>query len=353
MREARASGSAGHLFDCLFYTFVSMVWYKNLLFRCLPGRTYAESSLILWGLVGLSLLMCAFLLNRRRRTGWTLAASLIVPFGLYTVPAYADTVGWWMPAVLAASAMLAGVGCVFLMTRRICSRAGRHRVIRRRLHRCCVLSQSIAAAALSVVIGVLGVNGIFGNNILVPSLAAVPGSQSPPATIDSSIDTLLLLREETWGELATREKLDALQTVANIEARYLGLPNELNVGAANLAGDTLSSYNDATHTISIDLDHLEGDPAHEVLNSCCHEAYHSYQHRLVDAYCAADASLRELRIYRSAARYGEEFRHYADGSGSFRSYYYQDCEVDARDYAEAAVRDYYDRISEYLSGSDG
>ena len=69
MREARASGAAGYLFDCLFYTFVSMVWYKNLLFRCLPGRTYAESSLILWGLVGLSLLVCAFLLNRRRRTG--------------------------------------------------------------------------------------------------------------------------------------------------------------------------------------------------------------------------------------------------------------------------------------------
>ncbi len=51
-------------------------------------------------------------------------------------------------------------------------------------------------------------------------------------------------------------KLDTFQTVANIEAHYLGLPNELNVGAANLDEDTLACCDDSTYTISIDINHL-------------------------------------------------------------------------------------------------
>lgn len=36
------------------------------------------------------------------------------------------------------------------------------------------------------------------------------------------------------------------------------------------------------------------------------------------------------------------------GEEDFCGYYYQDCESDARDYAEDAVYDYYCRINEYL-----
>lgn len=158
----------------------------------------------------------------------------------------------------------------------------------------------------------------------------------------------MLLREEEWSRLTTQEKLDTLQTVANIEAHYLGLPNELNVGIANLGEYTFACYNDSTRTISIDLNHLENDSVYDVLDSCCHEAYHSYQHRLVEAYNAADENLKGLRIYKSATQYGQEFNNYIDGDYDFCLYYYQNCEMDARDYAEEAVSDYYRRIYEYL-----
>ena len=39
---------------------------------------------------------------------------------------------------------------------------------------------------------------------------------------------------------------------------------------------------------------------------------------------------------------------YKDGSTDFCGYYTQDCENDARDYAEDAVSDYYWRIMEHL-----
>ena len=190
---------------------------------------------------------------------------------------------------------------------------------------------------------------MLGDNIISSLIAATKNNQSAPQTISKNIDTVLLLQEEAWEDLTTQEKLDVLQTVANIESHYLGLPNELNVGAANLGEYTLACYNDRTHTISIDLYHLENDSVYDVLNSCCHEAYHSYQHRLIEAYNAAGEQMKRLQIYKSAVKYREEFCNYSDGNYDFCSYYYQDGEMDARDYAEDAVDDYYRRIEAYLN----
>ena len=349
MKDKSTMSLGTYLFDCLFYMAIAMIWYKNLLFRCLPGRTCDESKTVLWVMIGLSILICAFALNRSMRTGWTVTTALVVPFGLYTVLTYIRTVGNWMLIVLASAVTLSVIYTVLLMIRKIKNRKNKGKVIKHRLHRCCVASQSIAAIALLMVMGTIGAQGVFGDNILNSSISATASNQNVPQTIDNNIDTILLLQEEEWANLTTQEKLNILQTVANIEAHYLGLPNELNVGAANLGEYTLACYNDRTYTISIDLNHLENDSVYDVLDSCCHEAYHSYQHRLVDAYNAADENFKGLRIYRPAARYGLEFSNYTDGDYDFCSYYYQDCEMDARDYAEDAVCDYYNRIFEYLN----
>lgn len=349
MKDKSTKSLGEYLLACLFYMVVSMIWYRNLLFRCLCGKTYTESKITLWVMIGLSILICAFALNRRMRTGGTVATALIVPFGLYTVLTYAKTDGSWMLIVLVLAIILAVIYSAFLMTRKRKNCMNKGKAIKYRLHRCCVTFQSTVAIALLVVMGVISAAGFFGDNILNSSIAATTNDQSAPQTISNNIDTILLLQEEEWENLTTQEKLNTLQTVANIEAHYLGLPNELNVGAANLGEYNLACYNDRTHTISMDLDHLEKSSVYNILDSCCHEAYHCYQHRLVDAYIAADEDVRNLRIYKSAAQYEQEFRNYADSGDDFCSYYYQNCEVDARDYAEDAVRDYYNRIYEYLN----
>lgn len=350
MKDKSTMSLGTYLFDCIFYMVVSMIWYKNLLFRCLPDKTCTESKTTLWVMIGLSILICAFTLNHRMRTGWTVATALVVPFGLYTVLTYIKTVGNWMLIVLAFAGVLAIIYAVFLMTRKIKNDRNRDKVIKHRLHLCYVASQSFVAIALLVVMVTIGVQGVFGDNILNSSISATADNQNAHQTISNNIDTILLLQEEEWVNLTTQEKLDTLQTVANIEAHYLGLPHELNVGAANLGEYTLACYNDRTHTISIDLNHLENDSVYDVLDSCCHEAYHGYQHRLVDAHNAADEESKGLRIYRSAVQYGQEFNDYVSGNYDFCSYYYQDCEIDARDYAEEAVYDYYNRMFEYLNG---
>lgn len=139
-----------------------------------------------------------------------------------------------------------------------------------------------------------------------------------------------------------------MQTVANIEAYYLGLPNELNVSVANLRENILGSYSDATHTIYISLSHLENDAVHEILNTCCHEAFHAYQYRFIDAYKSTDKNVKSLRLYKKAISYLQEFDNYIDGNKDFCGYYEQVCETDARNYASNAINKYYNKINEYL-----
>ena len=48
-----------------------------------------------------------------------------------------------------------------------------------------------------------------------------------------------------------------------------------------------------------------------------------------------------------ALAHGNEFADYEDGSADFYKYYMQECEIDAREYAEAGVKEYLRRIREY------
>lgn len=156
------------------------------------------------------------------------------------------------------------------------------------------------------------------------------------------------LDEDTWVQLSSREKLDVLQTVANIEARYFGLPHALNVISGNLEHNILACYNDQMHLITIDLHHLEYDSARSVLKSLCHEARHAYQHRLCDVYDGAAETQKTLLLFRSVQCFQQEFSNYVEGSDDPTGYYTQQCETDARAYADEATADYYARIHAYL-----
>lgn len=351
MKNASKQKIRGYLLDCLFYMVVSVVLYNNLLFRCLPGKTYIESKIVLWMMIGLSFLIYTFILNRCMRTGWMVATMLIIPLGLYTVLTYIKTVGSWILITLISTVILTIVYSVSLMRYRIKKFRNNTKTIKRSFRYCYIISQSIVAIALLMIMGAIGIRGVLGYNIISSSVTPTTNTENDSQTIINNIDTILLLQEKVWNKLTIQEKLDALQTVANIEARYLGLPNELNVGTANLGEYTNACYNDRAHTISIDLDHLENDSVHDVLGSLLHESYHSYQHRLVDAYRTADNDFKDLQIYKSAAQYEQEFNNYVNGNYDFGLYYYQKCEMDARDYAENAINDYYDRINEYLNST--
>lgn len=348
MRDESTVGTVYFLLKCALYGVAGVVWYRNLLFRALPGLSYGQSWIVLWGLVAWSVITGTFFCYRCRKTEWTADVSVLLPFGLYTVVAYARLAWKLAAAALGVAAVLSAVTVAATMTGKV-GEGNRKAVLRRRAYRCFCRCQSYLAVSLTVVMVLLGVRGIFRKPLAEPaSVSPEAGRQGPEQTISGNMETLLSLQEERWAELSVRERLDVLQTVANIEAYYLGIPHELKVGASPKEESLLGDYLHADHTIYINLDHLERDPAQQVLKTCCHEAYHSYQYCLVEAYQQIGAEYRELLFYHEVQTYEQEFLDYKDGEDGFLDYYHQQCESDAREYAGNAVADYYDRIEKYV-----
>ncbi|MDY5348236.1 MAG: hypothetical protein SPG80_01630 [Candidatus Ventricola sp.] len=329
--------------DCALYGGASLVWYGNILFRRLPNATYGESQAIYWaalavfGAVGL-----AAALKRECRL-WVFLRWLILAYAIYTVCAYAQTYG---RILVAAAVICLAVSCAYGLWLRLRMAGGRRRRRHPYIRRWLSASSSVFAVGALAVMVLLGTSRIFGDNLIRASEQKMEVGDVA-GMMESSADTLVRLKEETWRGLSTVEKLNVLQTAASIQAVQLGLPNEIRVGASNLEEHILGNYSDDTYMIAIDLDHLENGSARDVLNTCFHELYHSYEHRAAEAYRDASPELKTLVLYRRAAEYAWELDCYENAKENPERYIAQRCEVDSRAYADGAADEYFRFIDEY------
>lgn len=337
----------GYLWDNLFYIVMGFVWYKNILMKCLNSMSYDQSRTILIVMIATMSAIGIILNIRKNRNGMSVFANIALPFGLYTALAYISVNRYLFVTVFILAGLISTLFAVVTMCRRIRSKKT-WLVIAKRIKRIIVQMQYLFAIGLFATMLVLGGGAFFGSSLLQPEVIATTYEEAEEQTINNNIESVLMLQEELWVDLSVPERLNILQTVANIERRYLGIPHKLNVGVANLGEYTLGYYDDRKHQVIVSLDSLINDPAEEVLNTVCHESYHAYQHCIVSVLENADEESKNLRLFRDARNYAEEFCDYKSGGNGFYDYYYQECEMDAREYAEDAVFDYYKRIEEYL-----
>lgn len=328
--------------ECLFHDFIIMIWYRAL-FRCLPALTYLQSMLILGALLFMSIILFGLVFSCDR-TQWSAFFACTIPYGVYTVLVYRNTFKVRISVLLILGIILSGFFCVRILFRRSAS-GSRTRMLLQRAYRCLWGTSSIMAIASVCLCVPLLLQQMFTGGILYSSVKAETSFQPVEEMLEENMDTLLLLREEKWSGLSSDEKLSVLQTVANIERNYLGLPNELNVTANVLNDDLLGQYNDTTHTIIISLDVVEQSEARECLRTVTHECFHSYQARVVDVFKAASKENRKLRLFEAAQAYDQEYAHYDDGSSDIEGYWNQALEEDARAYAYEAVLFYYQVIN--------
>lgn len=176
--------------------------------------------------------------------------------------------------------------------------------------------------------------------------ATISETDNEEYSLKNNIDTLTQLDDKVWKTLSLQDKLDLMQLVANIEQRYLGT-YDLNVEASTMKG-CYGYYDDEKHKIVINLQHLKNDESWQVLDTLAHEAYHAYQHGLVDPYEKADTKQKQLIVFRSVKEYSIEFKNYNSGEDNFEEYYNQKCEEKAREYAKEAVVDYHNKIMQYI-----
>lgn len=341
------------IFYHIIWTLVSFLLYKNTIFRCIDNYSFSQSKLIFWCIIIANCLFGIIFEIENSRNSFNIFLNIVFGFGLYTVLAYIQIrTTLIMITLFVASVLSIGFG-ICIICRKIKNKMNSKRIIKKRLVRSLSLTRQILSLGLAVIICCSAVSPFFGFTVINASAKSATQSNLSEQSLSNNIETIKLLQDDLWKELSVKEKLNVLQTVANVEQRYLGLPNELNVGAANLREGVSAEYRDDTHQITISLDSLLSSSSWELLNSVCHEAYHCYEYRLVDVYSSSNEENRNLRIFYHADSYTEEFSNYISGSEEdFYSYYNQVCEKDARDYADEAVIDYQQRIIEYLNSKD-
>lgn len=335
----------------LTWAVIAMIWYKNILFRCLGTNSYSKSMIILCLSVVIGCIVGIMLEIKAGRNEWNTFCNLITGYGLYTILTYWETGKQVIIATVIITVLLSILFAALVMLRKIKNNNAK-KVICRRVQFSIHIMRRFLALGMTFIIVLFGVRSILGVNALTGSVPPSTNESTNEQTITNNIDTVLLLQDELWDTLSANQKLDVLQTIANIERRYLGIPSELWVGVAELKEGTAANYNDSTHGIMINMDSLLNDSSWELLDSVCHEAYHAYEHRLCDVYESLREEDKQLRIFRQSGIYSNEFCNYENGEKDFYKYYNQKCEEDARSYAEDAVNDYYSRIEKYLLEND-
>lgn len=348
MKDKSNMSLIGFITEGIIFMFITMITYKNAFFRCLNDLSYNESSALLWIILVAFVLLHGILIFKYHRTGGTVAISLLLPYGIYTILAYKETIGIQIKVVLGVSFLLALLYIFLVMFRKIKNQEKKAQIYKNRAYRCLIMTYKFVGIGMAVIMLPLLLQSAFGVVLFKPSVKPALQDTVSESTIQNNIDTILLLQEQEWQKLTTKEKLDVMQVVANIEANYLGIPHELNVGGTNLDEVLAAAYSDSTHSIQFNMNYLETSSAKRILESCCHEAHHAYQYCLIDAYDKASEEAKNLRIYKEAKVYKKEFDHYISADKDADAYMTQQCEKDARSYAESAVEDYYNRIYEHL-----
>lgn len=341
-----------YILDNFFWGILAMIWFRNIYFIRLPGLTLKWSKIILWVLVvGFMALGCAMTF-RKRRNRLSLWVNLLLPYELYIVITYRAYVPGRVWGVLVFSGILSITFLILALLPDRQAEESEQIPLERRLKHGALGARTIFSICMLILPLLLGIQLIANRGLLVTNVKPVKNtSEASEWFVSKQIDVVRKLQEEEWQELSDQEKLDVLGVVTNIEVRYLGLNHELYLKSGVLKPNVASNYNHKEYAITISIDHLRSDSAREILDSLCHECYHSYQHQMIELYDLIPEEYRDMLAFRYADDYVEELSDYADGTDDIDAYYGQTVEATARGYAAQAVQDYYERIEECLQSA--
>lgn len=342
MQNKNTMNKKEFLGDAVLFGLLGMLWFRNTLFRLLPGKTYDESRLTLWILVAVCILIGTLVCLKSRRNYLSTFINVIIPYELYALVTFQDTYSqdyqWLFPLVGVIS-----LGFLVLMLHKGKGKKRFWGFVRHGL----LGARTLAALGIFIAGLPLLINGLLGNPLM--KAYEMPAQHSKvKVTVTDHLDILSGLQEEVWETLDTQQRLEVLQVAANVEASYLGLPHELPVGVGTMGQNTVGYYDDMTQTMFVNIDWLETAPAWEMLDTVCHEAYHAYQFSLCDAWKSLDPYYRELMAFNNVPTYLDNFANYINGEENYDDYYNLACEQTARQYAEEAVTDYYDILERHL-----
>ncbi len=340
-----------YIIETLLWAIAAFVWYQNLFFTNIEGKTVRRSNVILVGIIAVIIAVNIILTVSWNRTSCSVVASVLIPYGVYAYITYAKYTPGVCRIILWAAVGICALALLCIFAVRLHTGSRRKRVIRKARMACSALRFTGAAASTTLII-CLFCNGYVDAALFSPD-EKPSSSYGEEYTVAANMDTVLLLQEEEWLDLSLEKRMDVLQCICNIEGNYLGLNREVHIDASKLEENLLGFYKDSDSSIQISTDLVESGNPYETLNAVCHEMYHAGQARYIEIFESLDEDAQRSYFLYDASVYANEFRNYkrartADDVSDYLEYYWQRCEQDARGYAQKAVTDYYNRILEYL-----
>lgn len=350
MKNNNTLGFTSFLLWHLFWIIIGLLLYKAYLFQMIPAVSYGGSLLLLVGSVMVCSLIGIVWQRQKHRNFLSILINLSSGFGLY----YAISCWRNSGTLILACLILAVVLSLILFAAAGKKRAsiGSSKKTGSQPKR--VVSVFLPAVSAGLVLAMSISTAASIVREFQGGYQAVPVAQKDirNETINDHMKLLSRLYPTEWIDLSGAERLEALQAAADVEQIHLGIPHQLTVVTADLSDDILGQYTESSRTVTVNNKAISENEPKKLLKIICHEAYHAYQYRLVDALETADEETRKLKPFRDALRYAWEFQDYIGADGDDEQYASQSCEEDARDYAEEECEVYWYCIKKHLHISE-
>lgn len=340
-------GFREYIVEHIIWSFLVFLWFRSLLFRCIPNYTYTES-LVGFLIISACVMAVGIAVSwKRNRNYKNLIENILLSWGVFICITYMELYKERFTYILFTLVVVSLVLSIIVLFRRIKRKDKRRKIMMRRLENVAALwKRNAAIGSLIIMIPVAVCSLLYGT--VLNSKVEVTKVYGDEHSLKSNIEVISDIEPSRWENLSIEDKLLVAQKIVNCEARYYGLSHEIMVGTDDLSVGTLAYYRDSTHQIVIDLGHLENSYSYDVLSSLLHEVHHAYQHNQVDLYQKLDEEDRNLFMFYDASVYMEELADYEDGDENFYAYYTQLAEIHAREAGETESLEYIEAINEYL-----
>lgn len=166
VRNNNTQGKTEFITEHIFWLALAWIWYRSLLFRCVPQHTLTESKLILLGFVLVFSAVGILFQMQNNRNGMGVFLDLVLGYGAYTVLTYWPIYPRLIKICLVAAGILSLLYAALVLCRRMRSRKYALKILCKRLGLVAFMSKKIVGMSLALIMGVSGASVLFGSSLL-------------------------------------------------------------------------------------------------------------------------------------------------------------------------------------------
>ena len=143
MRNNNTQGKTEFITEHIFWLALAWIWYRSLLFRCVPQHTLTESKLILLGFVLVFSAVGILFQMQNNRNGMGVFLDLVLGYGANTVLTYWPIYPRLIKICLVAAGILSLLYAALVLCRRMRSRKYALKILCKRLGLVAFMSKKI------------------------------------------------------------------------------------------------------------------------------------------------------------------------------------------------------------------